>query len=86
MLNISEFFKRVQGKHAKEVVVRTSVCDAIRKYAGFDIPMEKVNFNSDTVVLEGLTAMQKSQIYIKKQAILDEANSQQSIRVIGDIR
>jgi hypothetical protein len=86
MLNISQFFKRVQGKHAQEVVVRMSVCDAIRKHANFDIPMEKVNFNSDTAVLEGLTAMQKSQIYIKKHAILTEANSQQSIRKIGDIR
>ena len=86
MLNISQFFKRVQGKHAQEIIVRTSVCDAVRKHAGFDISTEKVNFNSDTAVIEGLTAAQKSQIYIKKNAILAEANTLQSIRKIGDIR
>ncbi len=86
MLNISEFFKRVQGKHAKEVLIRTSLSDAIRTHAGFDISIEKINFNSDTAILEGLTAMQRSQIYIKKQAILTQVNSQQTIRKIGDIR
>lgn len=86
MLNISEFFKRVQGKHAKEIVIRSVIRDAVKNHARFDIPIESISFNSNIAVLEGITAMARSQLYIKKQAILSEINSQQQIRLISDIR
>ncbi|MEK7641986.1 MAG: hypothetical protein AAB365_03280 [Patescibacteria group bacterium] len=86
MLKISEFFKRIQGKHSKELAVRSTVAEAIKKHARFDIPLEYIDFSSSTAILKGITAMQRSQIFIKKQTILSEINSQQSIRVVTDIR
>lgn len=86
MLNISQFFKKIQNKQAQENLVRSVVCDAIKTYARFEVDVDKIGFNSDAATIEGLTATQKTQIYIKKQAILAHVNNAQSVRIIRDIR
>lgn len=86
MLKISEFFKRIQGKHAQKLLVHSVISSAIQKHAQFDISVENIDISSNTAILKGLTAMQRSQVFIKKQMILAEINSQQTVRVIADIR
>ena len=86
MLNISEFFKRIHSKQAKEVNIRNVIRTAIKNHAKFDISIESISFNSNTAILEGITPIARSEIYIKKQAILNDINSQQNIRAIADIR
>ena len=86
MLKISEFFKRIQGKQAKEFLMRSSVQSVVRKYTGVDIPLESISLNSDVVTLKDISQSARSAIFIKKQAILAEINSAQTIRTITGIK
>lgn len=86
MLNIGQFFKKIQNKHTKELFIRSVVKDVIQKYVGVEVPVESISFKSDTVVLQGVSQTAKSQIFIKKQAIVQEVNSKQNIRRIVDVR
>ena len=86
MLKISEFFKRIQGRQSKEFFIRSTVQTVLQKNIGINIPVESISFNSDTVILNNIPQAARSTIFIKKQAIIAEINSQQQFRKISDIR
>lgn len=86
MLSIGQFFKRIQNKHSKEVFVRIVVVEAIQKHAGVQISTEAVTFSSDQITLKNISPVARSQIFIKKQAILTEIMTQQEIKNLTNIR
>lgn len=86
MFNISGFFNRVTGSFAKEVVIRSAICDALKEITGIQVPIESVSFKSGTVVLSGINQSQKSAIFIKKQAILKRIGEMQGYRTIVNIQ
>ena len=86
MLSISQFFKRIQNKHSKELFVRSVIQAAIKKYAGVEVLLEDITFGSSGVVLKNVSGAARSQVFIKKQAIIAEINAGQDIRHIGDVR
>jgi len=85
MLKISDFFKRIQNTYTQELFIRSVIIAAIKKYAHFDVSTESIHFKSSTVILKGVTATQKSQIFIKKKQILDEIHSVEMKKHITDI-
>ena len=86
MIGISELFKRIKGLHAREVLVRAAIQEAIKKHTGADISLDSISFASDAVVLKNVSSALKSAIFIKRSSILNEINSAQTLRKITDIR
>lgn len=86
MFNIGQFFKKAQNKHTQELFIRSTIKDAIQKQTNIEIPIEAISFTSQTLILKGISQGAKSQIFIKKQLILQEINTKQNIRKILDVR
>lgn len=86
MIGLSGFFKNIQNAFTKEVVLRTSIKEAIKKCANIDIPIENISCKGSTVNLKNINQVVISQIFIKKQKILEELKTSQTIKVITDIR
>jgi len=86
MFGIGQFFKRIQGVYAKEVVARMAVAEAISKHAGVSIPVESISFKGSTATLAGISQSARSAIYIKKQAILAAIATAGAPFTVKDIR
>jgi hypothetical protein len=86
MISISEFFKRIGGVQAKEIAFRVGVQTAIKESVGVDIPIESISFKSGAASLKNVSQAACSAIFIKKAAIIERANTLQSIHKITDIR
>lgn len=86
MIGLSGFFKNIQNAFTKEVVLRTTIKEAIKKCSGIDIPIENILCKGSTVNLKNVNQAVISQIYIKKQKILEELKASQTIKIITDIR
>jgi len=84
MRSISEFFSKIQNRHAKGLFAIKSVQDSIKARAGVDVEASSVSFKGRVIALRGLSQSAKSQIYIKKSAILADISSQ--AHIIEDIR
>ncbi|OHA17242.1 MAG: hypothetical protein A3C79_02890 [Candidatus Taylorbacteria bacterium RIFCSPHIGHO2_02_FULL_45_28] len=86
MLNISQFFKKIKGKYSKQIFIRSIVSETIQKHIGIVIPVDTISFSGRNVVINGISQTARSQIFIKKQTILQEINLKQNNEIISDIR
>ena len=86
MLKISDFFKKIQNKHSKELFVRSSIQVIIKKHVGVDIPVESISIKSSSIYLKNQSQSARSQIFIRKQGILDDTNNLLKPQKIIDIR
>ncbi len=86
MLKIADFFKRIQNKHSQELFIRSTIQASIKKYTKVELPIESISLKSGIVSLKGISQTARSQVFIKKQAIIEELNSTQTIRIVTDIR
>ncbi len=86
MLSIAGFFKKIQNKHTKELYLRNTIQATIKKYIGVELPLESISVKSDTISLEGISQAARSQVFIKKQLILDEINKDIRPKIISNIR
>lgn len=86
MFGIGEFFKKIQGSYAKEVLVRNIIKEAIFKHTGADIPISSIKFKADTAIISISSPVIRSSIYIKKTAIMDEVAGKPGAKIIRDIR
>jgi hypothetical protein len=80
MFGISGFFKNIQNSFTKEVVLRSSIKEVIKKYTGADIPIENIVCKNGVVNLKNTNSSALSAIFIKKNQILGE------LKDISDIR
>jgi hypothetical protein len=85
MLNIGQFFKKIQNRQTKELFARTAAKEAIQEQSGVVVRVEDMSFKAGALVLKGLSQGARSQIFIKKQAILEQIRAKQQIKVITDI-
>ena len=86
MLKISDFFKRIQNRHTQELFIRSVIQSALKSCAGVEVKIEAIRISSSTVTLKGVSQSERSQVFIKKQKIIDEINVGQTIRNIVDMR
>ena len=86
MLNIGQFFKKIQNKYTQELFIRTLIKEHIQKHIGIVIPVEDISFKSGDIILKNISQTARSQIFIKKQALLQRINEVQQAKKIGDIR
>lgn len=86
MQNISEFFSKILGKHAKEVHLRTVIQEILKKYIRTDLPLESIILSGGVLSLKGIDQTAKSVIFIKKATILKELNEKSLGRIVSDIR
>lgn len=86
MKNIGQFFSILQNKHAKELFTRSFVSEALLKYAKIEVKPENVTFKGRVLMIQGLSQIEKSEVYIKKTQILAEINPKLGNRQVTDIR
>jgi len=86
MLGLSGFFKNIQNAFTKEVILRTSIKDAIKKQTGIDIEIENISCKGGVVALKNISQSALSVVFIKKQKIIAELSLGQSTENITDIR
>ena len=86
MQSISEFFKKIQGVRAREYLARKAVADAIKTHTPLDVPIEAISIKSSIAVIKGISQAARSAIFIKKAAIMKDANASQGLRRISDIK
>ena len=86
MIGINQFFNKIKNTHARELLIRNIVIDSLEKNTGIKLSVEAVSFKSNSVVLNNISQTAKSDIFIKKQKIIDYINKSQKLRVIKDIK
>ena len=86
MLGIGDFFKRIKSSVSKEVFVRNAIKEAVKKFAGVDIRLEDISFQGSTAILRNINQSARTTVFIKKHAIIREANATQNFRRVSDIR
>ncbi len=86
MFNIGDFFKRVQNVRMKGVLVQNVVAEAVQKIVSYPMKPEDIIISSTVATLKGISSIVRSEVFIKKQLLLDEINSKQDIKKITDIK
>ena len=86
MFNIKDFFKRVQNTQAGNFLLQSIVSDAVKKVASVEVLPINITISSSKVILGGISQAARSEIFIKKEAILREINTLQGSRKITEIR
>lgn len=86
MFNISDFFSRVKSVHTRDTLLKQSVIEVVKNQTGLLLNNESIQVNSTIITIYPISPVEKSQLYIKKQAIIEELNIIQKIRNITDIK
>lgn len=86
MFNIGDFFKRVQNVRMKDVYIRNIIVEAIQKITGVKIKPEDIIISSTVATVRGISSVMRSEIFIKKQLLLEEINSKQDLKKITEVR
>ncbi len=86
MLSIKSFFEKIQNVRTKELFVRSTISDVIKKLTSIEISPENISFSSSTLHLKGINQSARSVIFIKKTNLIKEINDAQSAKVVTDIR
>ena len=86
MIGISEFFRRIKSAHMREILVRTTIRDSLKKIAGVDVGLDSISFSSDSLVLKNVSSAARSAVFIKKTALIQDINRSQTFKKITDIR
>lgn len=85
MKGIGQFFDKFRNGALKEIQKREIISAILKSEINLDIPVEKLSFSNKTLIInEGQTA--KSEIFLKKQKILEKISKQLPNLVIRDIR
>ncbi len=75
MFGISGFFKNIQNAFTKEVLLRMSIKEAIKKHVGVEIKIEDIACKNGIITIKQANSSLLSTIFIKKTKILAELNS-----------
>lgn len=86
MRSIGEFFARIQNKQAQEILLRQNIQDVLKKVVGLEVPAEGISFKGGTIYFGGLSQTAKTQLFLKKNAVLAEIAASVLGRSVKDIR
>lgn len=75
MFGISGFFKNIQNAFTKEVLLRMSIKEVIKKHVGVEIKIEDIVCKNGIITIKQANPSLLSTIFIKKTKILAELNS-----------
>ena len=86
MKSIGEFFSNIQNRHAQEMFLRTVVQQVLKRVANVDSNIKDISFKAGAVILKKISPTAKSQLFLKKQAILREIAIQAPGKRIADLK
>ncbi len=86
MRSIGDLFARIKNIQTKEVFARTAVQQALKKAANIDCRVEDISFKNFSVHIQNMSQTAKTQLFMKKGAILKEIALQSPGRTISDIK
>jgi hypothetical protein len=81
MYNIGDFFKRIQNARAGSYILQQIIVDAVKKVTGIEVLPANVTIKSTTVTLGGISQAARSEIFIKREAILKGINEVQGKKI-----
>ena len=85
MKGIGQFFDKFKSGALKEIRKREIISAILKSEIGIDVPPEKISFGNKMLIInEGQTV--KSEIFLKKQKMLEKIKRQLPNLVINDIR
>ncbi len=86
MQNIAGFFEKFRSKVAGQVFNLVLISEIIKKYTTIEIDMKDISISAGIIRLKTSSALEKSEIFMKKTQILGEINRKAKFLVIKDIR
>jgi hypothetical protein len=86
MRSIGDFFKRIQNTRASGFFLQSEISEIVKKITNITIPPESIKISSSKVVLNGISQAARSEVFIKREAILTEINKVAGKVKITEIR
>lgn len=86
MFGIGHLLKKVQSRQGKADFMSGIVCMAVKDVVGFDIKSTNIKIQVQNIYLNGVSQTLRSEIFIKKAAILNLINKKQDSIVFLDIK
>lgn len=81
---VGSFFDKFNNSAIKEIQKRTYIAEIIKREANVDVSIENIVFISNNIKLR-INSIEKNQIFIKKQRILDLISKRIPNLIIKDI-
>jgi hypothetical protein len=85
MKGIGQFFDKFKSGALREVKKRSVISSILKSEINIDIPIEKISFGNKTIIINVNQSI-KSEIYLKKQKILEKIGKLLPNNTITDIR
>lgn len=86
MFNIAKFFSRIQNTRLSELTARQKIVEILVKLTSVTVQLGDISFKDGVLIIQKISQVAKSEIFIKKQIIIDEVNKLQIAHVIQDIK
>jgi RAB protein geranylgeranyltransferase component A len=86
MRSIGDFFKRIQNTRASGFFLQSAISEIVKKITNITVPSESIKISSSKIVLNGISQAARSEIFIKREAILTEINKVAGKVKITEIR
>lgn len=85
MFNIDSFLGRIRSITGQETILRSLVMDSINNIAPFIVEANQVSIKGGIISIKKLSATAKTELFLKKELILNNINSKQSARKFSDL-
>lgn len=85
MFNINQLLDKFRSLRNSDIGLRMTIQTAIKNSAGMDVPLESLQVKPPKVFIKGISSVARSEIFIKKTAILGAINSAMGSERIKDI-
>ena len=85
MFNISQFLERLKKISGSSINIRIEISKVISKQLGLEIPIESIEIKLPKIYIKNISQAARSEIFIKKEAILKEINKG-CVRPLIDIK
>lgn len=84
MFNISSYLDKFKNIGLKEILLKENIVKTIKEKIGVEISVKDITLKNNVITIK-MSPLLRSEVFMKKKKILDEINSNQSIKV-NDIR
>jgi len=86
MFGIGHLLNKFQSRQGRKLVLIEAIRVAVKEIASCEVWVEDIKISGSTVILSGLSATARSEIFIKKAQILKLINSRQDSLKVTDLR
>jgi len=74
MFNIDQFLKRFRKIGGDSTQMRAIISSTLKNLTKIDVPIESIEVKSSKIYIKNISQTARSEIYIKKVALLEEIN------------